>query len=139
MKCIFCEIVNEREPAYIVYKDDIVTAFLDINPVSKGHVLVIPNKHIEQLNNISENNISNALMNVLIMISKRMVETGMCADFSILQANGYHAEQEINHIHFHIIPRYENDNILFKLDTNINASRSSSLMDVLNTLKLPFI
>ncbi|MCJ2145784.1 HIT domain-containing protein [Bacillus sp. B19-2] len=51
-KCIFCEIVSQKISSYEVYKNDDVTAFLDINPVTSGHTLIIPNKHIERLDHI---------------------------------------------------------------------------------------
>ncbi|WP_339236935.1 HIT family protein [Oceanobacillus sp. FSL W7-1281] len=126
-KCVFCQIVNKNTPAYIIYQNKDVTAFLDINPAAKGHVLVCPNNHIEKLNEIQHPSISNALMKFLINVSNLLIQSGLCNDFSIVQANGDSASQHIKHLHFHIIPRQKNDKIHFKLDTDKIAALNDNL------------
>lgn len=60
--------LSNSQPAYIIYQNELVTAFLDINPVTKGHTLVCPNKHIKKLDEITDTYISNALMEALICL-----------------------------------------------------------------------
>ncbi|WP_259331040.1 HIT domain-containing protein, partial [Bacillus sonorensis] len=62
-KCIFCDIVRQKISCFEIYKNDFVTAFLDINPISYGHTLIIPNNHIERLDHLNDPSLSKALMN----------------------------------------------------------------------------
>ncbi|MGP3607648.1 HIT family protein [Anoxybacteroides rupiense] len=135
-KCVFCEIVNGTSPCYEVYKDDYVTAFLDINPVSIGHTLIVTNKHIERLDNIKDNQIANALMNSLIIVSKKLIKSSICKDFTVLQDNGYWAQQDIKHIHFHIIPRHKDEKIVLKLETDFVAAENKNLLKTWEKIKL---
>lgn len=132
--CTFCKIINKNEHAYIIYENTYITAFLDINPVMNGHVLICPNHHIEKLNEIKHPNISNALMESLIFVSNALIQSGICTDYSILQANGESADQDIKHVHFHIIPRYKNDKIYFKLETDKEAALADNLDNVYNKI-----
>jgi histidine triad (HIT) family protein len=90
-----------------VYEDDLVLAFMDIQPISKGHVLVIPKKHYSNIYETPENEIS-----YLFQIVKKLslaIKSGLSADgISIVQNNGEVAGQVVFHLHVHIIPRYAN-------------------------------
>lgn len=130
LDCIFCQIVQRNAPAYIVYQTNIVTAFLDKYPVTYGHTLVIPNQHISRLNLVKEPVIGHHIMDALRNVSNLLIEAGICEDFSILQDNGYYAEQDIDHLHFHIIPRYKDDGIRWKLQTNDELAREENFMRV---------
>ncbi len=132
--CIFCEIIDNKEPAYIIYQNKYTTAFLDINPVATGHILVCPNEHIEKLNEIKHSSVSNALMKSLIHVSDLLIQSGICTDYSILQANGELADQDIKHLHFHIIPRHRNDQVHFRLETDKVAALNDNLVCVQNLL-----
>lgn len=132
--CVFCNIINKKLPGYIIYQNEWVTAFLDINPVSKGHVLIVPNKHVEKLHEIENTETANALISSLNTIANQLIKAGLCTDYSIVQSNGKYAEQDINHIHFHIIPRHKNDDVVFKLDTDKIAAHRDNLIQVFNQL-----
>lgn len=109
-ECLFCKIVKGEIPSYSLYEDEEIKVFLDIFPVSKGHCLLIPKKHYETIYNVPEAEM--ILLNKLPMIAKRMKEVTGATGIDILQSNEKDAGQIINHIHFHIIPRFPEDNII---------------------------
>lgn len=133
--CLFCKIVRDESPSYKIYQDEITTAFLDINPVSLGHILVIPNKHFDRLDLINDQKVMAGLMNTIIKVSKLLISSGICRDFTLLQDNGPNAQQDIMHTHFHIIPRHNEERVKFQLPTDIRHSDEESLAYTYNLLK----
>lgn len=125
--CIFCQIIKGSKPAKIIERNERVTVILDINPVAEGHLLVIPNEHIEKLHDVQNAETAAALMTAMVDAANKLIDVGICANYSIVQANGIYAEQGIDHLHFHIIPRHKNDGVIFKLDTNQIAALSHNL------------
>jgi len=110
--CIFCKIVSGEIPCYKVFENDKILAFLDVNPATLGHVLVIPKKHFP---NIFE--IENDYLQELILVAKD-IAIKMKMDFgaegvSLFQSNGEAAEQTVFHFHLHLLPRMINDEINF--------------------------
>ena len=104
--CIFCKIINGDIPSYTIYEDDMVKVFLDINPESTGHMLIIPKKHFECLDDIDINTltyINEIAKKMHILLKEKLNIDGM----SIIQNNG--CAQEVKHYHMHIIPKYIND------------------------------
>lgn len=100
--CIFCKIVDGSAPCHKLWEDDLTMAFLDINPLSPFHTLLIPKRHYERIEQVDEET-AKALGQSLQKISKVMnAESG---DFNILLANGRDAGQEVWHAHYHFIPR----------------------------------
>jgi len=106
--CIFCKISAGEIPVYKIYEDDAVLAFLDITPVNPGHTLVIPKNHFDNLLDLPE-----AEAHKLIGIIKKIapaILTGVGADgFNLELNNGTVAGQVVNHVHWHIVPRYQGD------------------------------
>ena len=103
MNCIFCKIINNEIPAYKIYEDDIVIAFLDINPYAPGHTLIIPKKHTLDLLSIDEttlNHIMKKAKDIAPLITKKLNADG----FTLIQNNGF--VEEVKHFHLHIIPKY---------------------------------
>ena len=109
--CIFCKIIAGEIPCSKVYEDQSVIAFLDINPVSPGHTLVVSKDHVEFYHDCSEAN-SIAVANAVRTISKAVVDALEADGYNILCNNGSAAGQLIGHVHFHIIPRTSGDCIL---------------------------
>lgn len=109
-ECIFCQIVKKQIPAKIVYEDEIAIAFLDINPLSVGHTLVIPKKHFENIFDIDERELQH-ILTIAKKISLRIKENLGATGINIFQASGKEAEQSIPHFHLHIIPRKEGDEL----------------------------
>jgi histidine triad (HIT) family protein len=104
--CLFCKIINKDIPCYNIYEDDIVLVFLDINPDTNGHMLIVPKKHYLDINDID--------LEVLKHINKiardmyqLLKDTFNVSGLTIAQNNG--SAQEIKHYHMHLIPRYIND------------------------------
>ncbi len=103
--CIFCTIVAGKMDAAKVYEDKDVLAFLDIYPESRGHVLVIPKQHAENIFEIPESDLQN-----IAIVGKKLatrLQKALGADGILLkQANGKEAGQVIFHFHLHVIPKY---------------------------------
>ena len=103
---IFSKILRNEIPCHRVYEDDHVLAFLDINPVSKGHTLVIPREEAETLDKLSEES-SAAIGKALPRIARAVMAVTGAQHFNILQNNGAPAHQAVMHVHFHVIPKYD--------------------------------
>lgn len=106
--CIFCKIVKGDIPSYKVYEDDYTFAFLDISQVSKGHTLVVPKTHSRDLLETD----SEVLTHVIKSVQKvaQMIDDTLQPDgINIVQNNRAFADQSVFHLHFHIMPRYENE------------------------------
>ena len=106
--CLFCRLVAGELPCYKVYEDDKVMAFLDIQPCSWGHTVVIPKKHFERWQDVDTDiaaSVAVALQKVAKIISKKLQPRA----FNICLNDGKGAGQAIPHVHWHIIPRYAGD------------------------------
>ncbi|MBI2564979.1 HIT family protein [Candidatus Woesearchaeota archaeon] len=110
MDCIFCKIISKKIPSDIVYEDDNTIAFLDISPVNKGHTLIVPKKHSENLIASEEKDIHESL-NVIKKITPAIIKTVKADGWNLGVNNGPAAGQIVKHTHFHIIPRFSNDGL----------------------------
>ncbi|KAI9052539.1 hypothetical protein LZ554_003882 [Drepanopeziza brunnea f. sp. 'monogermtubi'] len=98
--CIFCKIVKGDIPSFKLFESDKVFAFLDINPLSKGHALVIPKFHGEKLTDIPDDQLSE-----ILPVVKKLVKATGAENYNVLQNNGKIAHQVVDHVHFHMIPK----------------------------------
>ena len=103
---VFGKILRGEIPCHRVYEDDKVLAFLDVNPVSRGHTLVIPKEPAETVDVLSDDAAA-AIGRVLPRISRAVLAATGATAFNILQNNQPLAHQAVFHVHFHIIPKYE--------------------------------
>ena len=110
--CVFCAIAAGEIPCFKVFEDDFALAYLDINPFSEGHTLVIPKAHTTGLLDTPEETLAALLARVKKVAAHIKTALG-CDGFHILQNNGAAAGQTVGHIHFHIVPRREGDPIEF--------------------------
>ena len=110
--CVFCAIAAGEIPCFKVYEDELALAYLDINPFSEGHTLVIPKAHTTGLLDTPEETLAALLARVKKVAAHLKTALG-CDGFHILQNNGAAAGQTVGHIHFHIVPRREGDPIEF--------------------------
>lgn len=110
--CVFCAIAAGEIPCFKVYEDELVLAYLDINPFSEGHTLVIPKAHTTGLLDTPEETLAVLLARVKKVAAHLKTALG-CDGFHILQNNGAAAGQTVGHIHFHIVPRRNGDPIEF--------------------------
>lgn len=111
--CIFCAIAAGEIPSFKVYEDDAVLAYLDINPFSKGHTLVIPKAHYAGLLDAPEETLATLVSRVKKVAAHVKGALG-CDGFNILQNNGEAAGQTVRHLHFHIVPRWNGDPLAFE-------------------------
>lgn len=111
--CIFCKIIKGEIPCEKIYEDKDTLAFLDISPASPkgGHVLVMPKRHCELISDISDSDLV-ALLKTIKKLSKALLKYGH--GLNIIQNNKKIAGQYVPHVHFHLIPRFEDDGVLIE-------------------------
>ncbi len=101
--CIFCQIAKGEMPANIVYQDEIVTAFRDINPVAPSHILIIPNVHIRSANDLSKQFKSEA-SRMLTVVPKIAIQEGISeSGYRLIMNTGPDGNQVVHHAHLHMI------------------------------------
>ena len=120
MDCIFCKIINGDIPSYTIYEDDFVKCFLDINPDSNGHTLIIPKKHYVCLDDIDNYTLIN-IMKIARNLKKELEEKLNIDGLTLIQNNG--DVQEVKHYHLHLKPYYN------------DSKEKLSVEDVYNMLK----
>eukprot|EP01134_Creolimax_fragrantissima_P003161 CFRG3161T1 len=98
--CIFCKIIGGEIPSLKVFENELTYAFLDINPLSKGHVLIIPKFCGAKLHDIPDEYLAD-----LLPVAKRVAIATGASDYNVLQNNGSIAHQAVFHVHVHIIPK----------------------------------
>lgn len=102
-KCVFCEIIAGRAPAYRVYEDEETLAFLDLYPFTRGHLLVVPKRHGARLTDFGADDQA-AVLRTLEKMCRRTER--LTPDYNIAMNAGARAGQIVFHMHFHLIPRY---------------------------------
>jgi histidine triad (HIT) family protein len=123
MDCIFCKIINGEISSYKVFEDDLVFAFLDIKPLTRGHTLIIPKKHFVDILDIDNQSLARTVVVAKELASKFKLKLG-AEGFNLLQSNGSIAHQDVFHFHMHLVPRYKNDGI------DLNSHHTNQLIDV---------
>src|SRR5690349_21028798 len=101
---IFKKIISGEIPCHKLYEDELVFAFLDINPLSPGHTLVIPKEAAETLDELSDESAA-AIGRVLPRICRAVKKVTGTSAYNVLENNGSAAHQVVRHVHFHIIPK----------------------------------
>ncbi len=114
MKCIFCEIVAGTAPAEILYENEQAIAILDTRPIHFGHALVIPREHCRTFLDLPPDSLAGVTAATSI-VCRALVEGLKLEGFNIFSNNGKVAGQSVFHFHWHITPRYADDNIRFEL------------------------
>src|SRR5215210_4297597 len=106
--CIFCAIASGEGPAEVVQEDEHTVAFMDINPWTRGHALVIPRAHSPNLYEIGDEDLARTMAAVRRLAQKMRDALG-CDGINALNSTGEAAWQTVFHFHVHVIPRYEDD------------------------------
>ena len=114
--CIFCRIVAGEIPSFKLLEDDEVLAFMDINPASEGHCLVIPKAHAPNLYEAPDDSLGSVAV-AAGRVARAVRRTLEPPGISLSQANDPAAGQSVFHLHFHVIPRREDDDLLFNWPT----------------------
>ncbi|PLX67077.1 MAG: HIT family protein [Denitrovibrio sp.] len=112
MDCIFCKIIAGEIPCSKVYEDSLFIAFLDIKPVHKGHVLIVPKKHFVNVFDTPDLE-AEAIYKVARTLSEAVVKATGCDGINLVQNNNAAAGQEVFHSHMHVIPRFDGDKLRF--------------------------
>jgi histidine triad (HIT) family protein len=107
--CVFCEIVAGRGEASVVYEDDRALSFMDIRPVTSGHLLVVPKVHAARLDDLDEG-LGRHVFGVAHRVARAMYRSGLpCEGVNLFLADGVAAGQEVFHVHVHVLPRTRGD------------------------------
>jgi histidine triad (HIT) family protein len=127
--CIFCAILEGRKEASFVYRDESVSAFMDIRPINPGHILVVPNMHTAFLADLDPE------------AGGRLFKTGQrlaialrnsrlrCEGVNFFLADGEAAHQEIFHVHLHVFPRYKGDGFRIQVGSRYDVKPSRASLD----------
>jgi len=135
-ECLFCKIINNEIPAYKIYEDEDVLAFLDIHPMSKGHALIIPKKHAKDIFEI-DSEVLKKISLVAKKIAQKMKDTLGADGVNLYHASGRDAEQTVFHFHLHVVPRRKDDTICFTCAVIGKENISSEeLKETVNKLKI---
>lgn len=127
--CVFCNIKEGKTPASMVYSDEKIMAFMDIQPVNPGHVLVVPRVHVALLSELDEE-IGTHMFRIAMRIDNALRSSGIrCEGVTLYLADGEAAFQEIPHVHLHVIPRFSNDSFRLKFGTNYSKRPSREELD----------
>lgn len=132
MDCLFCKIVKGEIPSHKIYEDDSVLAFLDILPRSQGHTVVVPKKHAETILDLSADEMGplfNGVRKVTRMLKDKLEPHG----FTIGINHGKVSGQAIDHLHIHIIPRFQGDKG-GSIHTVVDNPPSESLEEIKNKI-----
>ena len=113
MDCIFCKIANKEIPSKVIYEDDLVISYLDINPDSNGHTLIIPKNHYTDLMDIP-NDVLIHIMDVARKIKEKLEDKLNIDGLTLVQNNG--DIQEVKHFHLHLKPFYNEKKDLLDID-----------------------
>lgn len=133
MDCIFCKIINEEIPSYKVYEDDHVLAFLDITQGTKGHTLVIPKKHFNNVYDLDEETVFH-VFSVVPKLANALKETFQPIGLNIINNNDKPL-QSVFHFHIHLIPRYENDGMKLSTINNYGLIPHETFLEIQEQIK----
>jgi len=127
--CIFCEILSGLSEASIVFRDDLVTVFMDIHPVNPGHLLVVPNEHASGIDDVPE-----AVCARMFIVGRRMARalrrSGLrCEGVNLLLADGPAAGQDVFHSHLHVIPRFQGNTGSVRMHADFTTAASRDELD----------
>lgn len=106
--CIFCKLANGDIPTKTLYEDEMFRVILDLGPATRGHALILPKEHADNLYELPDDTAAKVLVLAKKMV-KQMTEKLSCDGFNLVQNNGEAAGQTVNHFHLHLIPRYVTD------------------------------
>ena len=106
--CIFCKIAAGEIPSKTIYEDDLFRVILDLGPATKGHALILPKDHADNLFELPDDTAGKVLV-LAKKLATQMKEKLDCDGLNLVQNNGEEAGQTVKHFHMHMIPRYKND------------------------------
>lgn len=108
--CLFCKIANGDIPSATIYEDRYFRAFMDVNPASPGHCLIVPREHFDNIYDL-DGETAGRLFTLATGIARALREALACDGLNLVQNNGEAAGQTVGHFHLHLIPRYKGDGV----------------------------
>jgi len=121
--CIFCQILAGEQPASFVYRDDRVAAFMDVQPVNFGHVLVVPTRHAPYVGDLTGDEAA-AMMRVAHRTVAALRKSALrCEGVNLFLGDGAAAMQEVFHAHLHVFPRFKGDGFGLRFDQEYYTRR----------------
>ncbi len=111
--CIFCKIINGDIPSNTIYENSEFKVIMDASPATKGHVLILPKEHFDDIYDIDAET-AGRLFQLANVVARALKEALHCDGLNILQNNGTIAGQTVFHFHMHLIPRYKGDTVTLK-------------------------
>ncbi len=128
--CIFCKIVNKELPGIILYEDDDVLSFMDIQPINPGHLLIIPKKHAELISDVDD-----AVIAKMSVVAKKLNtairKSGLKAEgVNFFLADGEAAGQEVFHVHLHVFPRFKDDGFGIRFPEHYKTKKDVSELKI---------
>ena len=130
--CIFCKIILGEIPSFRIYEDDDTFAFMDINPASEGHALVIPKEHAANVHEVSDKAIAATVISakkVAAAVEKTLNPDGL----NLLQCNGPAVAQSVMHFHIHVLPRRHGDEL--KLNWGLEAGDMDAIGELAERIR----
>ena len=129
--CIFCDIIDHKIPSSVVYEDENTLAILDISQVTRGHTIVMPKQHFDNILDADEATVQQVFLTAKKVAALLKEKTG-CVGLNVLNNCGEAAGQSVNHLHVHVIPRYGSSD---SLHIEFQKSEEVDLGEVLAQLK----
>ena len=126
--CIFCKIANGEIPSKTLYEDRNFRVILDLGPATKGHALILPREHAENLYDLPRESASEVMV-LAQKMAATLVEKLRCDGLNLVQNNGEAAGQTVRHFHLHLIPRYVDDG------QSINCKTGSPAQEELENIR----
>ena len=133
--CIFCKLANGVFPTNSIYEDEDFSVILDASPATKGHALILPKEHYDNVYEMPD-----ALLEKTIKLAKKIIqkETDVlgCDGYNIVQNNGEAAGQTVFHFHMHLIPRYEEGNDKKMVNWTPNSFDDAEMKEICELMKM---
>ncbi len=133
-RCVFCQIIERKSSAHIVYETESLISFLDIEPINEGHVLIVPKQHVDTIEKLSDETLAD-IMGVAKKIVTALKDIYGNKGYSIMQNGGKFCD--FGHAHFHVFPRYDNDGFGWTYgnkEKDVNEEIAEKLKDTLEKL-----
>ncbi|CAM3333304.1 HIT family protein [Brevibacillus invocatus] len=134
MNCLGCRLATGLDPAYIVYEDDVVCCFLDIDPFHEGHTLILPKNHVVELEELDKKTLM-AVMDAAKMLASVLKQIYKVDGISICQNGG--SCNDLNHFHLHVIPRFDGDG--FSWEESLRRQNADKRLDEVQSTIRAFI
>jgi len=129
MASIFSKILAGELPASFVYRDELVAAFLDIHPINLGHTLVVPIREVQRVYELDETT-NSRLFSVAVKISLALRKSALrCEDITFSMADGVAANQDVPHVHLHVIPRFVADGFGWRFPSGYGAIPPQEILE----------